>query len=55
MATFEVCWKLDGTAIVKAKSMDEAIKKAEAELEVWSGMGFDDIQTISIDGVEVFD
>jgi hypothetical protein len=54
MGTYEVCWKLDGTATVEAASMADAIKVAERELGAWTGAGLDDVD-ISIDGVEVFD
>jgi hypothetical protein len=52
--TFEVCWKLDGTATVEATTMEEAIKIAEQDLTQWSGFGLDVIN-VSVDGIEVFD
>lgn len=52
--TFEVCWKLDGTAKVKADTFEEAIGIAEREFESWTGMGID-VAEVSVDGVEVFD
>jgi len=41
MATFEVCWKMYGTAEVRADSMEEAVSIAAKELIGWNGFGTD--------------
>ncbi|MFB8368540.1 hypothetical protein ACFC25_04160 [Pseudarthrobacter sp. NPDC055928] len=52
MSTFEVCWKMHGTATVKAASMDEAIERATNELHDWDGAGVA-LASVSVDGTDV--
>lgn len=52
MSTFEVCWKMYGTAEVEADSMEEAISLASKELIGWDGAGTD-LETVSVDGSDV--
>jgi hypothetical protein len=52
MSTFEVCWKMYGTAEVEADSMDEAVSIAAKELIHWDGFGTD-LESVSVDGTDV--
>jgi hypothetical protein len=52
MTEYEVCWKMYGTATIKASSMDEAVKLASRELIEWNGSGMD-LEDISVDGADV--
>jgi len=50
--SFEVTWKMYGTAKVEASSMDEAIERASNELMGWSGFGLD-LESVWVDGADV--
>lgn len=50
--SFEVVWKMYGTAKVEADNMDEAIERASNELMGWSGFGLDLVE-VSVDGADV--
>lgn len=52
MSTFEVCWKMYGTAEVEADSMEEAVSIAANEMIRWNGFGTD-LEAVSVDGADV--
>ena len=52
MSTFEVCWKMYGTAEVEAGSMEDAVSIATKELIYWNGSGLN-LGDISVDGADV--
>lgn len=52
MSEYEVCWKMYGTATIKADSMEEACVKASKELIHWNGFGTD-FEAVSVDGSDV--
>jgi hypothetical protein len=49
---YEVCWKMYGTATIKADSMEEAVNLASKELIHWNGFGTDFVE-VSVDGADV--
>lgn len=52
MSTFEVCWKMYGTAEIEADSMEEAVSIASKELIEWNGAGTD-LDYVRVDGSDV--
>lgn len=52
MRTFEVCWKMHGTAEVEAASMEEAVSITSKELIHWRGETLN-LEDLSVDGADV--
>jgi hypothetical protein len=52
MNEYEICWKMYGTATIKAHSMEESVKLACNELIHWNGFGTD-FAEVSVGGADV--
>lgn len=52
MPRFEVTWKMYGTAIMEADSMEQAVDLVSDDLMGWHGFGTD-IDSVQVDGADV--